>query len=155
MSPQLLLFLLRLLGAALLLAFLALIAWLLYQDLQATRLVTAVKAVGYGCLRVLGSPLPNGPAVNSIFDLSPMTTIGRSSRNAIILDDSYVSSEHAMLTWRESQWWLEDLGSRNGTQLNDIPLVGAAVVSVGDVFTVGSVKFRLELPTQPPSSAEQ
>lgn len=149
MSPQLLLFLLRLLSAALLLAFLGLIAWLLYKDLQATRLVTVIKAVGYGCLRVLVSPLPNGPAVNTVFDLSPVTTIGRGSRNSIVLEDNYVSSEHAVLTWRESQWWLEDLDSRNGTQLNDITLTGAAVVSVGDVFRVGSVEFRLELPAQP------
>jgi hypothetical protein len=148
MSPQLLLFLLRLIGAVLLLAFLGLIAWFLYQDLRATRLSTTISAVGYGCLRVMASPLANGPAVDTLFDLFRVTTIGRGSRNSIVLDDTYVSSEHAMLTWRESQWWLEDLGSRNGTQLNDAPLVGAAVVSVGDIFTIGSVKFKLELPGQ-------
>jgi hypothetical protein len=148
MSPQLLLFLLRLFGAVLLLSFLGLIAWFLYQDLRATRLSATISAVGYGCLRVLSSPLANGPAVNTVFDLFPVTTIGRSSRNTIVLDDTYVSSEHAMLTWRESQWWFEDLGSRNGTQLNDAPVVGAAVVSAGDVFTIGSVKFKLELPGQ-------
>jgi pSer/pThr/pTyr-binding forkhead associated (FHA) protein len=49
------------------------------------------------------------------------------------------------LSLRGSQWWLEDLNSRNGTLLNDIALDGPVVVTVGDVLTIGNTVFKLEL----------
>lgn len=155
MSPQIVLFLLRLVGAALLLAFLGLIAWFLFQDLRANRLSSLGKSLGNGTLRIVANSLSDHPSVNTIYELSPVTSIGRAGRNTIVLNDTYVSSDHALLTWRESQWWLEDLGSRNGTQLNEAPLIGAAVVSAGDEFTIGSVKFKLELPGQSDLEGQQ
>jgi pSer/pThr/pTyr-binding forkhead associated (FHA) protein len=71
--------------------------------------------------------------------------IGRASSNTVVVEDDYVSSEHALLSLRGSQWWLEDLNSRNGTLLNDIALDSPAVVTVGDVVTIGNTRFKLEL----------
>jgi pSer/pThr/pTyr-binding forkhead associated (FHA) protein len=71
--------------------------------------------------------------------------IGRSASNAIVVEDDYVSSEHALLSLRGSQWWLEDLNSRNGTQLNEINLDSPTVVTIGDVMTIGNTRFKLEL----------
>ena len=51
-----------------------------------------------------------------------------------------------LLAWRDGQWWLEDLGSRNGTVLNDAPLSDPTVISAGDVLTIGGVQLKLELP---------
>ena len=145
MSPPLILFILRIGSAALLLCFLGLIAWFLYQDLRAARLASTSPTVRLGSLRVLSDT--SGASENDThYTLSPVTSIGRDSRNTIVLRDAFVSAAHALLTWRDSQWWLEDLGSRNGTLLNDVPLSGAAVVSAGDVFTIGGVRFKLELP---------
>lgn len=139
--PQLLL-LVRVLSAALLLAFLGLIAYYLYRD------ATSVKArIGderyLGALRVLRSGLIE-PAVDSSFPLKLVSTIGRGPRNTIVLDDSTVSQEHARLARRDGYWWLDDLGSRNGTLLNDVPLTGATVVTAGDLITIGRVTFELE-----------
>ena len=145
MSPLVILFIIRIGGAMLLLAFLALIAWFLYQDLRAARLVSAGSIAGFGSLRVLSNSSETAP-MGSHYELSPVTSIGRNSRNTIVLNDTFVSADHALLMWRDSQWWLEDLGSRNGTLLNDAPLTGAAVISAGDVFTIGAVRFKLELP---------
>ena len=143
MSPYLVLFLLRLVGAALLLSFLGLIFWYLYRDIKAARFVTLGVPLYYGALRVLENALPD-PPVNSLIDLAPITTVGRNSRNTIVLEDSYVSGEHALLTWRDGQRWLEDLGSRNGTLLNDVPLISPVVISMGDVIAIGGVRFKLE-----------
>ena len=46
------------------------------------------------------------------------TTIGRSSRNDIVLKDSTVSKQHAKVVERQGRFWLYDLGSTNGTRLN-------------------------------------
>ena len=50
-----------------------------------------------------------------------------------------------MLSWRSGQWWLEDLGSRNGTMLNDIPLTESAVISGGDIISIGGTQLKLEV----------
>lgn len=46
------------------------------------------------------------------------TTIGRSSRNDIVLKDSTISKQHAKVVERNGRFWLYDLGSTNGTRLN-------------------------------------
>ena len=145
MSQEIVFFGLRLGGAAILLAFLGLIFWFLYRDLQQARLGTAGQPGDLGLLRILANPSGDPPA-HSVIHLAPITTIGRHSRNTIVLRDSYVSSEHALLAWRDAQWWLEDLGSRNGTQLNDVLLTAPAVISAGDVITLGDIRFKLEVP---------
>lgn len=43
-------------------------------------------------------------------------SIGRKDDNDLCLrNDTFVSRYHANLLWRETRWWLEDRGSRNGT----------------------------------------
>ncbi len=53
-----------------------------------------------GALRVLENNT-DSPLVNSIVELSPVTTIGRNNHNSIVLEDTYVSGEHALVSWRE------------------------------------------------------
>jgi hypothetical protein len=146
MSDAGLLFLLRLLSATLLLGFLAAIAWLIYQDLYRAASASGQDLIPQGHLRVLASDIPTA-ARGTVFPLLPLTRIGRSEHNTIVLEDAFVSAEHALLARRETQWWLEDLNSRNGTLLNDLPLAEATVVSAGDIITIGSVQLKIE-PTQ-------
>lgn len=145
MSSATILLLLRLLGAAALLSFLGVLFYFLYADLRATRLEAGGQPATFGSLRVLSNRTGN-PPVDSLVELAPITTIGRHSRNNIVLNDTYISGEHALLSWRDAQWWLEDLGSRNGTLLNDIALTDPVVISAGDVISIGEVRFKLELP---------
>jgi pSer/pThr/pTyr-binding forkhead associated (FHA) protein len=75
----------------------------------------------------------------------PITSIGRAASNNIVLPDGFASAEHALITRRQGQWWLEDQGSRNGTLLNDVVLEGTAVISSGDLIAVGGTILKLEL----------
>ena len=145
MTTPVLLLILRIGGAVLLLAFFAAIGWYLRQDLRATRRAMTGQGPSLGVLRVIANT-GEQPAPDTVYELSPITTLGRNSRNTIVLTDGYVSGEHALLAWRDSQWWLEDLGSRNGTVLNDAPLSDPTVISTGDVLTIGGVQLKLELP---------
>ena len=83
-------------------------------------------------------------ALDTLFPLSSVTSLGRSGGNTIVIDDSYASSEHALITLRGEQWWLEDLGSRNGTSLNDLPVNEAIVLSQGDIITIGDTQLKFE-----------
>jgi pSer/pThr/pTyr-binding forkhead associated (FHA) protein len=146
MNPDLILLSIRLGSALILLGFLGLIFWYLYQDVQLARKPIGGQLIRYGRLRVI-SNAKNQPGIDSVFELSPVTTIGRNARNTIVLDDGYVSGEHALLVWRDAQWWLEDQNSSNGTLLNDTPINEAVVISPGDILTIGNIKLKLEDPS--------
>ena len=45
-------------------------------------------------------------------------TVGRSQDNRVVLTDSSVSRNHARFFFNENAWWVEDLGSKNGTKVN-------------------------------------
>jgi pSer/pThr/pTyr-binding forkhead associated (FHA) protein len=70
--------------------------------------------------------------------VSELVTIGRSQVNHIVIDNATVSAQHAMLLRAGGSYWLKDLNSTNGTQVNDV-LVADAVLRDGDKIRFGSV----------------
>ena len=140
---DILLLVLRILLAILLYAFLAAVLLMLWRDLrQAT---TSREAARPGGQLVVLHAADEALAVGTAFPLQPLTSIGRSPTNTIPVPDTYASAQHALLTLREGQWWLEDLDSRNGTLLNGVRISGPTVVSAGDVVGVGRTQLKLEL----------
>jgi len=138
-----LLLILRLVLAGLLYAFLVAILIMLWRDLHlATARREAVHIVGH--LIVLSAP-SDSLAEGTILPLQPVTSIGRAATNTLCIPDTYASAQHALLTWRAGQWWLEDQGSRNGTLLNDNPVTVPTVVSAGDILGIGNTQLKLEL----------
>ena len=80
------------------------------------------------------------------FDLDAITTLGRDVNNAIVVDDPFASAEHAVLTYRGRSWYVEDLGSTNGTYVNGRPSPGSSPLGFGDELGIGQVRLRLERP---------
>lgn len=68
--------------------------------------------------------------------------IGRDTINDIVLEDKEVSRRHARLEARGMSWVLMDVGSTNGTFLNDRELDGCVKLKRGDRITVGSHIFK-------------
>src|SRR5690606_24131891 len=79
------------------------------------------------------------------YPLLPLTSIGRSPTNTIVIDDDFASGEHALVALRNGQWWLEDRQSRNGTTINGVPITQPVIITDGDIIGVGNMQFRLEL----------
>jgi pSer/pThr/pTyr-binding forkhead associated (FHA) protein len=75
--------------------------------------------------------------------LSGSAQIGRTDACAIRLSDSYVSQVHARLYGKDGSWFVEDLGSTNGTYLNDRRVVQPVEVHAGDVVKVGKTVLEL------------
>ncbi len=134
----------RILASVLLYAFLGALFLLLWRDFKATRHepVTQTLRERPGRLRVVQGN--DGLVVDQVMALSPFTTIGRADSNSIVVSDPYASGEHALIAWRNGQWWLEDRGSRNGTLLNAIPIDEPLIISQGDVIGIGHVQLRFE-----------
>ncbi|MBI4533521.1 MAG: FHA domain-containing protein [Candidatus Melainabacteria bacterium] len=72
--------------------------------------------------------------------------IGRGPSNQVIVpDDTFASRNHAWITYEDGEFWLEDLGSTNGTLLNGHPVVKRQVLSSGDKIRVGHTELTFEV----------
>jgi pSer/pThr/pTyr-binding forkhead associated (FHA) protein len=144
---------LRLLAVAVLYAFLLITIYVIWRDLrgaasaqpQETQVFASVdQSVALsGHLRVVGGAAPSQPG--DIFVLQAPTTLGRAPDNLIVLPDTCVSAYHARLDRRDGEWWLTDLGSRNGTRLNDVPISKPVPLANGDVIGIGQVELKFEI----------
>jgi hypothetical protein len=130
----------RLLFLALLYLFLARVVQSLLRDLRAAG---REPGASLGRLIVIESPAGE-PEAGRSFDLDAITTLGRDVNNAIVIDDPFASSDHAVLTYRGRSWYVEDLGSTNGTFLNGRPVDGVSPLGFGDEVSIGQVRLRLE-----------
>ncbi len=92
-----------------------------------------------------GDTLDPASVPGASFPLLPLTSLGRAPTNTIVLNDTFCSQEHALVTRRGGQWWLEDRNSSNGTRLNGLPVNEPVVLSSGDVIGIGRVQLKIEL----------
>jgi len=138
------LFVLRVLTSAALLAFVGALFVIVWRDYRVAADAAEDRRRQRGRLVVIRSK--DGVAeVGTAFPLLPLTSVGRAPTNTIVLDDTFCSQEHALLTRRGGQWWLEDRNSSNGTLLNGEPVREPTVISSGDVIGIGQIQLKLEL----------
>lgn len=139
------LFTLRILSALLLLSMLGLLFVFLWRDFRGTAQLLSSSRRPFGRLTVVevidGAVMRTGES----FPLLALTSLGRASSNTIRIEDTFASAEHAVITLRSGQWWLEDRASRNGTLLNDMPVSQPVIITSGDIVAIGRKHFRLEL----------
>jgi hypothetical protein len=69
--------------------------------------------------------------------------IGRADDSTLVLTDDFASSRHARLTNRGGQWYVEDLGSTNGTYLDQQRVQGPLLVSPGQPIRIGQTALEL------------
>lgn len=69
--------------------------------------------------------------------------IGRGTDAAIRLDDDYVSTRHARVAASGDQWFVEDLGSTNGTYIGSVRISQPTTISVGTQVRVGKTILEL------------
>lgn len=70
-------------------------------------------------------------------------TIGRSSDNTVVLEDDFASGHHARFVSSGGRWYIEDLGSTNGTFIGEQRLTRPVAVSPGTPVTVGHTTMEL------------
>ncbi len=67
-----------------------------------------------------------------------VTTIGRTNGNNLVISHLSVSRRHARLWFANGAWYLEDLGSANGTFVNKTRIFQPVVLNEGDVINFGN-----------------
>jgi pSer/pThr/pTyr-binding forkhead associated (FHA) protein len=128
---------LRFLLAALLYAFLGGLFYVLWKDLRRGE---EERPPEPPLARLVATEEGDGRVTR----LNALTAVGRAADNTVVLDDPFASSHHALLLWREGQWWLEDLESHNGTFLNGHAIDAPTRLTPGDTIRVGETTFRFE-----------
>lgn len=69
--------------------------------------------------------------------------IGRGSDAAIRLDDDYVSTRHARIAASGDQWFVEDLGSTNGTYVGTVRITQPTTLTLGTQVRIGKTVLEL------------
>jgi pSer/pThr/pTyr-binding forkhead associated (FHA) protein len=72
-------------------------------------------------------------------------SIGRDQSNSICIDEDIVSNRHALLNYRNGQWWIEDLLSTNGTYLNDEKVDTPTILISGDEVHIGNHFYEIRM----------
>jgi pSer/pThr/pTyr-binding forkhead associated (FHA) protein len=75
--------------------------------------------------------------------LKESLTVGRAATCDIAIRDTYVSNVHARIYQRDGSWWLEDLGSTNGTYMNRTRVQQPTAIGPGDEVKMGKATLEL------------
>ncbi len=73
-------------------------------------------------------------------------SIGRDPGNGLSYNDPWMSRFHARISRKLGHFYVEDLGSRNGTYLNGGRLRSRSLLAHGDLVTVGELELRFVVP---------
>jgi FHA domain len=141
--------------------FLALLYFFVYRAIRAV--VVDIRASrGRGASEGHRSPQPSAPPRSArsrrprslvvmderggktgTYRLDGNLQIGRADACQIQLSDTYVSQFHARIFSRDGSWFVEDLGSTNGTYLNQRRVTSPAELQAGDRLKVGKVVMEV------------
>jgi hypothetical protein len=115
----------------------------LHRALADERVAMAARAVGLAALVVTKSHA-TGPQVGERMPLRAVSSVGRDAGNDLVLNDEAASAKHAIVSFADGEWWIEDAGSTNGTLLNGSRIRERQRLHYGDEVAVGRIALRLE-----------
>ena len=111
------------------------------QPASATSLHPTAQGNGYAQLVVERAP---GHQSGLAYDIGEGAVLGRGDSAEIRLEDPFASSSHARLVRQGSVMVIEDMGSTNGTYLNEELLTGPQPLHPGDRIRIGDSEFVYE-----------
>ena len=86
----------------------------------------------------------SGPLKNR-YTIYDHAVIGRGSACDIVIKEQYISKQHVRIWYENGEWYLEDLGSRNGTTVNGQRIRQVVILDPEDVISLGGLNFVFEL----------
>jgi len=131
-------FLLRILLAAFLYAFLIWALYTLWRELRASQIMAVGKKAPSITIRNLDFDPPLEYAYHSA-----QLIIGRDPSCELCIANELVSAQHARLSFHHNQWWVEDLLSTNGTFLNDERIYTPTVLVAEDELRFGKTHLQI------------
>ena len=113
----------------------------LWRALRAEAAVAPAAGIAYLVVRTTHR---GGPRAGERLALRAVTSIGRDPGNDVVVEDEAASARHAVVSFSDGEWWVEDAGSTNGTIVNGSRIWEKERLHFGDELTVGRIGMRLE-----------
>lgn len=129
------------------LALYAFLGWALYLTWQTLRSQASLLETQKIPTLKIHLTRPDGASEYVTFQKGELL-IGREADCDLRSDDPAISARHARILYRHTQWWAEDLGSTNGSTLNEAPLNTATILINGDTLQCGYTLFEIESETE-------
>lgn len=85
-----------------------------------------------------------GLSAGAAFELDGSLTIGRSPQMDVQIEDRFASGRHARIYERDGFFYVQDMGSTNGTYLNGERLGSEELLRAEDTIRIGDTEFRYE-----------
>jgi pSer/pThr/pTyr-binding forkhead associated (FHA) protein len=79
--------------------------------------------------------------IEESYSLDSSITIGRSSKNDIVIKDPFISKRHVSIEKERNEFFIEDLNSANGTFVNEEELLNPIRLENGDNIKIGQASF--------------
>ncbi len=127
----------------------------LFAGARSSRLVAAPRGVGVTTAPGRPAKVKRGRAAHQLLVTGgalagtritlgeAQITIGRAEDSTLVITDDYASARHARLVPRGGQWFIEDLGSTNGTYLDRAKVTGPTPVPLGVPIRIGRTSLEL------------
>jgi hypothetical protein len=137
---------------AVLYLFLLWVAWSASRDVAGRRRTVDVdRSGGAGD----GAPMPGiqpqlvvvaamGVAPGTVFEIDDEAVMGRAPSSDVRIEDAFASSAHARIFPRGESMYIEDLGSTNGTYLNERQLQSVEQLRPDDTIRIGETEYRYQ-----------
>ena len=121
----------------------------LFAGAKSSRLVAAPRGIGASVTQGKPAKVKRGRAAHQLVVTAgqlagtritlgeSQITIGRAEDSTLVITDDYASARHARLVPRAGQWFVEDLGSTNGTYLDRAKVTGPTPVPLGVPIRIG------------------
>lgn len=130
---------LRVVLAVALYAFFGALLWLWWRTERASQ--PAPGPAASATLTVVDAGR-SGLAPERVFAIGAVCTLGRAATADVVIADDAASLEHCVIHRREGRWWIEDLGTKNGTWLNQSLVERPGPLRAGDMIAIAGVTFR-------------
>jgi hypothetical protein len=127
----------------------------LFAGAKSSRLVAAPRGVGAATGQNRPAKVKRGRAARQLVVTAGQLagtritlgeahiTIGRAEDSTLVITDDYASARHARLAPRDGQWFIEDMGSTNGTYLDRAKVTGPTPVPLAVPIRIGRTSLEL------------
>jgi pSer/pThr/pTyr-binding forkhead associated (FHA) protein len=114
----------------------------MYKDIKGgNKKKSSIKRLGLEVVRMgQGNSILK---IGSVIPISTKLTIGRKPDNQLVLNDQYVSGQHAKIFLKNNDYVIQDLKSTNGTILNGSKLEKMTYLSIDDEIIIGEYVFKV------------
>jgi hypothetical protein len=130
---------------ALLYIFLLLVVRIIYRDINSFRERMPDTQKSHPAKKRLRHLIVvKGDLSKKSFPLSDNVYLGRSPQNDILIEDDFVSQNHAHIFEQSNVFFLKDLDSTNGTYLGNKKITRPTRLEQGDIIKIGKIIFRFE-----------